>query len=852
MKILYKRVFRDLKSHFLRNSALFILLTIMISVTSGFLVVSESTAAKNNQLMTSGKVEDGQVYLASPMSESIEHSIPKNDITAEKMYRIDAKLPHNKIVRLYGNRDNINLPIISDGRLAKKSNEVALSTNYIENNHLKLGDEICVPGDYFVDLKERTLKIVGVYVSPDYNSPFQKNSDFMFDNIDFGIGLVSKDLASQFNPWKTVFQVSYRFKNSNLRPVNNVKIGVEKSPISKANQEKKKKIENDFLAKVSSDGTLLGLLRAEDNKSINYMMDDMGGDRPMMMVLGALMVILIAFLFAVASSNKIVEDSEIIGTLLATGYRKSEILKQYMATPVIVTLAAALCGNILGYTLLIKPYSTVYYRSFNLPAFKALFNSQALILTTVVPVLIMLFINYAYLVKSLKYSPLDFLRHSISKKKYRKIQPFKSADFKTRFRVRVLINSIGDYIIMAIGIFTISLLLFYAFSASPTFDKFSKASSAGLVSKYQYILKSPVPLDATGSDLGAGSDSSVASDPSVGSDSGIGSGSSGTTASDSSIGSGTAPDSNTASNPSTGSDSGGATASDSSINSHSSIEQQAEKFTISSASVYMSIRKSSEEISTMGISDNSIYFKNLNFSKNSKNVVVSDGLAKKAEKGVGDYIKIKNEITGKTEKYKISAIFKYEPALTAFFPREQLNKIIGKDKGYFNGYLSNQKLNIDERFLANTVDKETVSDAGKTLKSIVGPMLDIFTYASLTFFFVFIFILTKIIINKNRLSIAYLKIFGYTRREISLIYIIPTTVVLILTFILSWPIQKKLLGYISFVAFSKFAGYFELAISNALFYKAFGYALLIYMLVCIGQVYNISKINYGEVLKNRE
>lgn len=820
MRILYKRVFRDLKSHFLRNSALFILLTIMISVTSGFLIVSESTAARNNQLMTSGQVEDGQVYLAAPMSESIEHSISKNDITIEKMNRIDAKLPHNKILRLYGNRDNINLPIISNGRLAKKSNEVALSANYIENNHLRLGDEICVPGNYFVDLKERTLKVVGVYVSPDYNSPFQKNSDFMFDNINFGIGLVSKDLASKFNTGKTVFQVSYRFKDAELRPVNNVKIGVKKTPISKANQQKKKKIENNFLARVSSDGTLLGLLRAEDNKSINYMMDDMGGDRPMMMVLGALMVILIAFLFAVASSNKIVEDSEIIGTLLATGYRKSEILKQYMATPVIVTLAAALCGNILGYTLLVKPYSTVYYRSFNLPAFKALFNSQALLLTTVVPIIIMLFINYAYLVKSLKYSPLDFLRHSISKKKYRKIQPFKSAGFKTRFRVRVLINSIGDYIIMAIGIFTISLLLFYAFSASPTFDKFSKASSAGLVSKYQYILKLPVSLDTSGSDSGATSVSVIDSHSNIDSGSSISSHSN------------TDLESNNASD--------------------SRIKQQAEKFTISSASVYMRIRKSNEEISTMGISDNSIYFKNLNLSKSDKNVVISDGLAKKAEKDVGDYIRIKNEITGKTREYKISAIYKYEPALTAFFPREQLNKIIGKDNGYFNGYLSNQKLNIDEKFLANTVDKETVSDAGKTLKNIVGPMLDVFTYASLTFFFVFIFILTKIIINKNRLSIAYLKIFGYTRREISLIYIMPTTVVFIITFILSWPLQKKLLGYISFVAFSKFAGYFELAISNALFFKAFGYALLIYMLVCIGQVYNISKINYGEVLKNRE
>ncbi len=808
MRILYKRVFRDLKSHFLRNSALFILLTIMISVTSGFLIVSESSAAKNNQLMNSGRVEDGQIYLAGPMSKEIENSISKNDISVEKMYRIDAKLPHNKILRLYGNRDNINLPILISGRLARKSNEIALSANYIENNHLKLGDEIYMPGDYFVDLKERTLKIVGVYVSPDYNSPFQKNSDFMFDNINFGIGLVSKDFASKFNPGKTVFQVSYRFKNAELRPANNVKIGVEKTPISKSNQEVKNKIENDFFAKVSSDGTLLGLLKSEDNKGINYMMDDMGGDRPMMMVLGTLMVILIAFLFAVASSNKIVEDSEIIGTLLATGYRKGEILKQYMATPIIVTLAAAICGNVLGYTLMIKPYSTAYYRSFNLPAFEALFNSHALILTTVVPILIMLLINYAYLIKSLKYSPLDFLRHSISKKKYRKIQPFKSAGFKTRFRVRVLINSIGDYIIMAIGIFTISILLFYAFSASPTFDKFSKASSTGLVSKYQYILKSPVPLEAIGSNSSIDSHASIDSSSSISSHSNNASG--------------------------------------------SSIKQQAEKFTISSASVYMRIRKSNEEISIMGISDNSAYFKELDLPKDEKNVVISNGLAKKAEKDVGDYIKIKNGITGKTEKYRIYAIFKYEPALTAFFPREHMNKILDKDEGYFNGYLSNEKLNIDESFLANTVDKETVSDAGKTLKSIVGPMIDVFTYASFTFFFVFIFILTKIIINKNRLSIAYLKIFGYTRREISLIYIMPTTIVLIMTFILSWPLQKKLLSYISFVAFSKFAGYFELAISNILFFKAFGYALLIYILVCIGQVYNISKINYGEVLKNRE
>ena len=108
---------------------------------------------------------------------------------------------------------------------------------------------------------------------------------------------------------------------------------------------------------------------------------------------------------------------------------------------------------------------------------------------------------------------------------------------------------------MAIGIFIISILLFYAFSASPTFDKFSKASSAGLVSKYQYILKSPVPLEAIGSDSGATSDSGIDSHSNIDSGSSISS------------------HSNTDLESNNASDSG--------------IKQQAEKFTISSGSVYM-------------------------------------------------------------------------------------------------------------------------------------------------------------------------------------------------------------------------------------------------------------------------
>ncbi|XVG96136.1 FtsX-like permease family protein [Eubacteriales bacterium KG127] len=800
MKILIKKVSRVLIKNFFRNFALFLLLTMMISVTSGFFVVSESTANRNQYLMKQGNVEDGQIYFGMPISSQFEHELSKNGIFLEKMYRIDAKLPHNQTIRLYGNRKNINLPILNSGRLAEKDNEIALSTNYIKNNHIALGDKILFSSDYFADSKERNLKVVGSYVSPDYNSPFEKNSDFMFDNIDFGVGLVSKDLALKFNENKTVYQVSYRFNDPKLSYEQRTESDAKPIHPSKAIEGNRKSIEDSITRIAGKSGIFLGSMKALNNKCITYMMDDMGGDRPMMMVLSTLMVILIAFIFAVDSSNKIDEESEIIGTLLSTGYRKSEIMIYYMALPALVTFCAAILGNILGYTLLIKPYASVYYNTFNLPKFSPLFNSNAFILTTIFPIFIVLLINFLYIYKSLRHSPLAFLNRTRSNKKRKNITLSKNRGFETRFRLRIMISSAGDYFVMAIGIFVISLLLYYAFATSPTFDKFSKISSEGLVSRYQYILKNPVSITNTEFEDGLPvDDKAVLSEV-----------------------------------------------------QRKKINKNPEKITISSGSVYMKIRESNEEIVTLGVSDNSSYFKNLHISNNPNEVVISHGLAKKSKKEIGEYISIKNEITGKTNKYRISSVYHYEPTLTAFFTRENLNRTLDQNSVYFNGYLSNNKLDIKEKYILKVIDKETMTDIGKTLKKIMGPMIDIFLYSSLGFFFIFMSILIKIVINKSRLSIAYLKILGYTNREINLIYLRPATVVLILSFIIGWPIQKKLMGYISFVAFSKFAGYFEMEITNEMFLKAFGSTLVVYFIVNLFQMYSISKINYAEALKNRE
>ncbi|MFC2526497.1 MAG: FtsX-like permease family protein [Veillonella parvula] len=73
----------------------------------------------------------------------------------------------------------------------------------------------------------------------------------------------------------------------------------------------------------------------------------------MMIVMLCLMVILLSFIFALSIVSKIQEESEIIGILLANGYKKSELVLNYIANSVIITFLAAVLGNILPYAITI-------------------------------------------------------------------------------------------------------------------------------------------------------------------------------------------------------------------------------------------------------------------------------------------------------------------------------------------------------------------------------------------------------------------------------------------------------------------------------------------------------------------
>ena len=99
------------------------------------------------------------------------------------------------------------------------------------------------------------------------------------------------------------------------------------------------------------------------NQAIQFTGDDMGSDRAMMLALLYIVITIMAFVFGITVSNTISREANVIGTLRASGYTRGELIRHYMAMPILVTVIGAVIGNLLGYTVFKGICVNMYYGS---------------------------------------------------------------------------------------------------------------------------------------------------------------------------------------------------------------------------------------------------------------------------------------------------------------------------------------------------------------------------------------------------------------------------------------------------------------------------------------------------------
>lgn len=120
------------------------------------------------------------------------------------------------------------------------------------------------------------------------------------------------------------------------------------------------------------------------------------------------------------------------------------------------------------------------------------------------PLVLLIGITALGLVRALRRTPLQFLRHEHRRRGHRAVHLPARLPFRTRFRLRLLLQARAAFATLFAGIVLSSFLLMAGLSFLPIVDNYTEDTIADLPAAYTYALSAPVdPADA-GPDPGAG------------------------------------------------------------------------------------------------------------------------------------------------------------------------------------------------------------------------------------------------------------------------------------------------------------------------------------------------------------
>lgn len=777
---LMKRIPRELKKDLGKYIVLFLFLALTIGFVSGFLVADGSMIKTYNDSFSKYNIENGHFITSLKLTDKAIENIEDEDVKLCELFYKDKQTDNERTIRIYKIREQMNLADVMEGRLPEKEGEIVIDRLFAENNALDVGDPMIIEG--------KQLNIVGTVALSDYSALFKNNSDMMFDASNFSVALVTPKQFQDFSNAGLKYCYAWRYDNQEMteneqqNKAEDLMNVVYENALLGADISYGAVIWNNLMAGfpgvdyeeldiTSGEKPLQDFVSRQDNQAIQFTGEDMGSDRVMFQWFLYIIVVVLAFAFAITTRNTIEQEAKTIGTLRASGFTRKELLIHYITLPVIITSAAAIVGNILGYTAFKAPMASLYYHSYSLPTYTTIWSADAFVKTTIVPCLLVFAVELLVVGRSLSLSPLQFLRRDLKRHKQSRAVKLPDISFKKRFLLRVLIQNRSTYVLLFAGIFFASFIFLFGSLFSPLLQNFKTNVQESKICDYQYILKEQVETD----------------DP------------------------------------------------------------DAEKY-----AVYTLENEQGEKITVYGIREDSKYVDMTDIKDAAGNgVILSDGYMEKYGLEEGDAITLKEEFNSDRYTFKVSGEYYYPATLSIFMSLDRFNEMFDLEPDYFSGYFSNKTLeDIDESDIATVITEKDLTVMANQLEDSMGKIFFMFLLFSIVIFLLMIYLLARLITERNTYAISMLKILGYTNREAGSLYNNATLVMTILSFILSGVLGVAGIKVIYYIMMKSFAGWLT-------FYVApWGVPVLIvtgvvcYFLVNFVLMRRIRKIPMADALKD--
>ena len=245
--------------------------------------------------------------------------------------------------------------------------------------------------------------------------------------------------------------------------------------------------------------------------------------------------------------------------------------------------------------------------------------------------------------------------------------------------------------------------------------------------------------------------------------------------------------------------------------------------------------------------EQSKYLKNLNIS-NKDRVVVSSGLDSKYGFRNGSFINLEEKYNDNNYKLTVDGVYQTTGTLIIFMDSNLFKETFDD---YLTSYFSDKKLDISDEYVYKVIALDDLIVVSNQLTDSMGRVFVLFTAISIILFALLIFLLAKIVIEKNQNQISMLKIIGYKTFDINKIYNVSTGIITLISLVISTFIAQFFIKIAwDVILKTKMSGWLDFYIAPYLYPIILGIGIGAFAVVYLIESRKISKINLALALKD--
>ena len=724
-KVLRKRVLRDLKNNLFRYIALAFLIIMGMYVIVSLIGAGYTIIDNGETHDEANKIEDGQFSVFVPLSDDEISQLEDAGAEVEGMFYEDYEVMDGKTLRVFANRENIDLVECDEGNLAEADDEIVVEKRFSQVNDISVGDIIQIAGNEF--------KVTGIGTSPDYNALFKEMSDTVVDSKVFGTVFVTEGAYDKLNATGESVKTEtylYAFRLEGKTTCDDVKDALEDIKVdtdsiddeyfqeywdrtgaaindfkdgikelkSGANEladgvAELKKETDSFLKDYDTDlANITSFVTSDDNPRTGGAADDQQINVQAGYFFGVLLMFLFTYVISVFVVHGIEKESSVIGALYALGVKRRDLMMHYLTLPVIVTTVAGIIGFLIGISNVGIPVQMAdAYAYYSIPAMDVKIPLILIVYGIVMPPLVAIVVNYFVIRKKLSQTALSLIKNEVKQPKGSNVN-LGDMGFVGRFRVRQMLREMRTGLTVVIGMFIALICLMLSLNTATFCSKVKKQNVEDTHYEYMYTYKYPTE------------------------------------------------------NPPEGGEAAYA----------KTLKKEVYGY--------------NWDVTVLGLSKNTKYF-DVDLKDGKNRVAISSSFAEKYGYGVGDEIVLHDEENDIDYGFTVDSVTQYTPAFYVFMTIDDARELFGAGSDEYNVVFSDKDLEVDPARLYATTTKADIESAAGIFADQMRSMVIMIVIISTLIFVVVMYLMMKVMIDRSAFSISLIKVFGFRTKEIRKLYL---------------------------------------------------------------------------------